>query len=149
MTRREWLEVEASWRDDVEGVIVIEAVLPEAAQTIRRRTRGLTVLLFETFELSQSRTEKFRKSFIPLLSRKFPIGFMNFNSCLLIYIIFFIILYNPANAAILNKPFIHLHSSSTPQRFVQCSNTHAQSGTRASLSHRQRRLNHYNKERWK
>ena len=88
MMRREWLEVEASWRDDVEGVIVIEALLPEAAQTIRRRTRGLTVLLFETFELSQSRTEKFRKSFIPLLSRKFPIGFMNFNSCLLIYIIF-------------------------------------------------------------
>jgi len=36
-------------------------------------------------------------------------GFMNFISCLLIYIIFFIILYNPANAAILNKPFIHLY----------------------------------------
>ena len=31
---------------------------------------------------------------------------MNFISCLLVYITFFIIVYNPANAAVLNKPFI-------------------------------------------
>ena len=35
-------------------------------------------------------------------SCKFPIGFMNFVSCLLIYII----VYNQANAAVRNKPFI-------------------------------------------
>ena len=39
---------------------------------------------------------------------------MNFNSCLLIYIIFFIILYNPANAAILNKPFIQIFPTIDP-----------------------------------
>ena len=107
-TRREHLTEQFFLRNVLKEQSSLHCLLPTKRDlNIVNRLRHA-----KTFELSQSRTEKFRKSFIPYCLA----NFISNRSYELFYLFtylhyFFIIVYNPANAAILNKPFIHSFSA--------------------------------------